>query len=565
MNMNILNYDLNNLPVYITWRNMINMANGVIGISILTMPFCFYQCGIILGILTLGVSLLMTSYTCHLLMKSAELKKTTNLENLALRTYGPIGKVLFEICMILLLFGSLVTYQQTLNYSIPSMVANLLNTEHANFSGLGFLCFIGIFITLPLSISKSINSFNQISTFSICFYITFSIYLFGISMVHVANKGFSINDIKYWNTAGLFKAFPIFCVAFSIQQVMFHLYEELPSDSKKGMPELLNLSLLLGFFIYSTVGIFGYIAYNELEISGSFIKMLSNNFFNNLLLLGLNICILSGLPYMIFPCRQSLNSLIFQSWNSHDSVEYISENRFIIITISIVFSFVLIAALVPNIAFVLSLTGATTGIMCCYIWPCLLYLRADSNSKKEHTHIKIFLAIGIIMFFVCTFATLEEYNPTKKDLDLSEIKLSDLTTTTEISKLKMIDVTNQIQSAEPKKIIDTLVKNLESKSKKEIINDLAVEIRVEPPNPDNPDNELIKPDLAEEKVRVEPPNPDNPDNELDLKKESLVQQKDVNIDRKKRSKEQSLITLKNVTSLEQLTTERKQIESNLKK
>ena len=32
-----------NFPVYMRLRNIINMSNGVIGISVLTMPYCFEQ------------------------------------------------------------------------------------------------------------------------------------------------------------------------------------------------------------------------------------------------------------------------------------------------------------------------------------------------------------------------------------------------------------------------------------------------------------------------------------------------------------------------------------------
>ncbi len=117
------------LPHYVTERNLTNMTNAVLGISVLTMPFCFSQCGIVLGLAALAVSAFMTSYSCKLLMKTSQLNKTSNLEFLAFRAYGPVGKVLLELSVILLLFGSLVTYQQTLNYSLPNMLANLAQRE----------------------------------------------------------------------------------------------------------------------------------------------------------------------------------------------------------------------------------------------------------------------------------------------------------------------------------------------------------------------------------------------------------------------------------------------------
>jgi len=105
------------------------MTNAVLGISILTMPYCFGQCGIILGLVAMAVSGFMTSFSCKLLMKISQMNKTNNLEFLAFKAFGIVGKVLLELSVILLLFGNLVTYQQTLNYSLPNMLANLVGKE----------------------------------------------------------------------------------------------------------------------------------------------------------------------------------------------------------------------------------------------------------------------------------------------------------------------------------------------------------------------------------------------------------------------------------------------------
>ena len=78
-------------------RDFINMTNGVLGLAILAMPFCFAQAGIILATLTLAVCALMTSISCKLLIKTVEIKKIGSLEFLALRLFGHRSKVLLEI------------------------------------------------------------------------------------------------------------------------------------------------------------------------------------------------------------------------------------------------------------------------------------------------------------------------------------------------------------------------------------------------------------------------------------------------------------------------------------
>lgn len=157
----------------VKFGELIVMTNSVLGLSILTMPFCFQQvylmffsgffnliiiisyllqCGLILGTLSLVTSALMTSYSCKLLVSLINMKKTKTFEFLALRIFGHKAKLLLEIrylyilynlfdfnqilkfrfnlfSIILLLFGSLVTYHQTASDSGPNFLAKLFNLK----------------------------------------------------------------------------------------------------------------------------------------------------------------------------------------------------------------------------------------------------------------------------------------------------------------------------------------------------------------------------------------------------------------------------------------------------
>lgn len=69
--------------------------------------------------------------------------------------------------------------------------------------------------------------------------------------------------------------------------------------------------LTLANYLDPKVGVFGYVANCGVEISGSYMRMMPASAVSNLILLGLNVSILSGYPYMVFPCRHSLNTLFF--------------------------------------------------------------------------------------------------------------------------------------------------------------------------------------------------------------------------------------------------------------
>ena len=71
-----------------TLKSVITLANSIIGVSILAMPFCFKQCGILLATLMIVLSGFIVKMACHLLLKSAILARS--------RTYEFLGKLDFK-------------------------------------------------------------------------------------------------------------------------------------------------------------------------------------------------------------------------------------------------------------------------------------------------------------------------------------------------------------------------------------------------------------------------------------------------------------------------------------
>ena len=81
---NSLNSSQHASSFIMTFRSVITLANSIIGVSILAMPFCFKQCGIVLAILMIFLSGIVVKLSCHFMVKSALIARRRNYELLGM-------------------------------------------------------------------------------------------------------------------------------------------------------------------------------------------------------------------------------------------------------------------------------------------------------------------------------------------------------------------------------------------------------------------------------------------------------------------------------------------------
>ena len=85
----------------------------------------------------------------------------------------------------------------------------------------------------------------------------------------------------------------------------------------------------------------------------------------------------------------------------------IPDLHFKLITFFIVTGTLITGICIPNIEFVLALTGATTGSMICYIFPALLFLNLVSLGKSPSKPLAQFvLFLGVTILLASTYTTL---------------------------------------------------------------------------------------------------------------------------------------------------------------
>lgn len=150
--------------------HVMTLANSIIGVSVLAMPFCFKQCGIVLAVLVLLLCSALSRLACYFLVKSAVISRRRNFELLAFHAFGHMGKFLAELFIIGFMLGTCIAYFVVVGDLGPQIICKMMSKNPADIRT-SLLIFTGFFIVLPLGLLRNIDSLSSICTATIVFYL----------------------------------------------------------------------------------------------------------------------------------------------------------------------------------------------------------------------------------------------------------------------------------------------------------------------------------------------------------------------------------------------------------
>lgn len=149
--------------------HVMTLSNSIIGVSVLAMPFCFKQCGIILATLVLLLCRSLSRLACYFLVKSAVISRRRNFELLAFHAFGYMGKFLVELFIIGFMLGTCIAYFVVVGDLGPQILSKIMNKTPGDIRS-SLLIITGVFIVLPLGLLRDIDSLASICTATIVFY-----------------------------------------------------------------------------------------------------------------------------------------------------------------------------------------------------------------------------------------------------------------------------------------------------------------------------------------------------------------------------------------------------------
>uniref|UniRef100_A0A224XIA2 Putative amino acid transporter protein n=1 Tax=Panstrongylus lignarius TaxID=156445 RepID=A0A224XIA2_9HEMI len=405
--------------------NVLTLANSIIGVSVLAMPFCFKQCGIVLSILMLLFSSMVSKLACHFLIKSALLEKRKNFEMLAFRVYGPTGKLMVELCIIGFMLGTCVAFFVIMGDLGPAILGPPLGFDHPSALRPSVLIGVAVFVVLPLGLLRNVDSLNTICAASILFYVCLVLKVLSEATTNIRSWNW-IDNVYLWRPSGILQCIPIFSMALSCQTQLFEIFDGFLSTPLDRMNGVVRTAINMTTVFYISVGLFGYIAYCNQSFTGNLMMNFSPTLWSEVIKVGFVLSVAVSFPLVIFPCRASIHSLLFsKSGHGYELVggsSHIPETRFQCITLVIVTSSLVVGLVMPNIEVVLGLVGSTIGVFICVITPGIIFTSLSTKNTNERIVAQMLIGIGLIIMVLGTYANLSATQEVVRENHLPDIR-----------------------------------------------------------------------------------------------------------------------------------------------
>ncbi|KAI3891778.1 hypothetical protein MKX03_020916 [Papaver bracteatum] len=400
-----------------------NISTSTIGAGIMSIPATLKVLGVIPAIILIVVIAILSEVSAEFLIrftKSSSDKVKTTYAGVMGESFGRVGSILLQICIMITNLGCLIIYLIIIgdvlcgsgsNESMHSgMLQEWFGLQWWNTRSFAIL-FTVIFVMLPLVLLKRVESLRFTSAVSVLLAVVFvaiSTVLAISALWHGKTKTprlFPVLENKA-SFFELFTAVPIIVSAFTFHFNVHPIAAEMRKTSE--MVAAVRISLVLCAAVYAAVGFFGYLLFGESTMP-DILSNFDHNFgstvgilLNDTVRLSYALHLMLVFPLPNFSLRVNVDEFLFPEWpllSSHNI-------RFVPLT-CILLIFVYIAAIaIPNIWFFFQFLGSTTSLCVAFIFPGAIVLRDIHGvaTRRDKILAVLMIAIAVIASTIAIYS-----------------------------------------------------------------------------------------------------------------------------------------------------------------
>uniref|UniRef100_A0A8C8GVP7 Amino acid transporter transmembrane domain-containing protein n=1 Tax=Oncorhynchus tshawytscha TaxID=74940 RepID=A0A8C8GVP7_ONCTS len=385
--------------------SVFNLSNAIMGSGILGLSYAMSNTGIVLFIILLICIACLSSYSVHLLLKSAGVVGIRAYEQLGFRAFGHPGKIAAGVIITFHNIGAMSSYLFIVKYELPLVIQAFLglssNTGEWFLNGNYLILIVSVCIILPLALMRQLGYLGYTSGFSLtCMVFFLSSVIYKKFNIPCPMVPYGRNHTTIINTTveeGQCEGRIVYGTVTQISvQILFFVLTVL-RPHKRRMQGIANVSIMGMFVMYLLTAIFGYLTFyvnTESELLHTYSKVDPLDTLILCVRVAVLVAVTLTVPVVLFPIRRAILQLLFPAKPFHWA-------RHITIALCLLFVVNVLVILVPNIRDIFGIIGATTAPSLIFILPGLFYIRiVPTEQEPMKSRPKITAACFTAMGFI---------------------------------------------------------------------------------------------------------------------------------------------------------------------
>ncbi|MBA0872993.1 hypothetical protein Goshw_025003 [Gossypium schwendimanii] len=366
-----------------------NVSTSIIGAGIMSIPATLKVLGVIPAFMLIVIIAWLADISVEFLMRYTHAGKSTTYAGVMKESFGRIGSVLVQLCVITNNLGCLIIYLiiigDVLSGNQPEGSVHLGVLQewfgiHWWNSRAFSILFIVAFVMLPLVSFRRVDALRFSSALAVFLAVLF-VSISSVMAIDALIEGKTETPrlLPYLDSNAsffdLFTAVPVIVTAFTFH---FNVHPiGLEMDKPSDMMKAVRISLILCGTIYFTVGIFGYLLFGESIMPDILVNFDQNSgsalgsLLNDVVRLSYALHLVLVFPLLNFSLRANIDEFLFPSRPNLAK----DNTRFMSLTLILLAICYLAAIAIPNIWYFFEFMGSTSAVSLAFVFPGAIALR----------------------------------------------------------------------------------------------------------------------------------------------------------------------------------------------